>query len=82
MLSVSNPFCRETEFRVEVSSLEFLVPENCSELFRQLVLSLFIAHADCGLNKTGRIIDEDVFREYCVRGYWCAHLVRRPLSSY
>ena len=59
----------------------FLVPENCSELLRQLVLSLFITHADCDLNKTGRLIDEEIFREYPFRGYWCANLVRRPSSS-
>lgn len=62
--------------------LHIVVPENCSELFRQLILSLFITHADCDLNKTGRLINEIIYREYTIRGYWCADLVRRPLASY
>ncbi len=64
------------------SYILFLVPENCSEILRQLLLSLFITHADCDLNKTGRLINENIYREYPLRGYWCANLVRRPLSSF
>ena len=56
----------------------FLVPDNSSEMLRQLLLSLFITHADCALNKTGRLIDASTHREYPVRGNWCANLVRRP----
>jgi hypothetical protein len=58
-----------------------LVPDNCSAMLRNLVLSLFITHADCNLNKTGRLVNENIYHEYPVRGYWCADLVRRPLSS-
>ena len=48
-------------------------------MFRQLLLSLFITHADCALNKTGRLaVNERVHRDYPVRGNWCANLVRRP----
>lgn len=57
-----------------------LVPEPCSEMFRQLVLSLFITHADCDLNQTGRIVDETIYREYPLRGFWCSDLLRRPAS--
>ena len=57
----------------------FLVPDNCSEILCQLVLSLFITHADCDLNKTGRLVDEEIYREYPFRGFWYSHLERRPL---
>ena len=59
----------------------YLVPENCSEMFRQLILSLFITHTDCNLNKTGRLIVDTSYQQYAFRGYWCSNLVRRPSSS-
>ena len=56
----------------------FLVPDRCSDLLRQLILSLLITHADCHLNKTGRLVNENSYRPHPVRGQWCANLVRRP----
>ncbi|CAF1338839.1 unnamed protein product [Adineta steineri] len=56
-----------------------VLPENCSEMFQQLILSLFITHADCQLNKSGRLITDINFHPYPVRRNWCAGLCRRPL---
>jgi hypothetical protein len=50
-------------------------------MLRQLILSLFITHTECNLNKTGRLTNETIYREYPVRGNWCANLLRRPPSS-
>ena len=49
-------------------------------MLRQLVLSLFITHADCQLNKTGRLTNEPIYRQYPVRDHWCVNFMRRPVS--
>lgn len=55
-----------------------LVPEHPSELFGQLIESLFITHAECKLNEIGHLVNEHVNRNRSPRGSWCANLTRRP----
>lgn len=58
-----------------------VLPDDCSDLLRQLILSLLITHADCRLNKTGRLTNEIIGRPPPpVRSQWCANLVRRSLD--
>lgn len=56
-----------------------LVPDTASELFGQLIESLFITHAECKLNQTGHLVNENVDEHrHALPGSWCTNLTRRP----
>ena len=57
-----------------------LLPLNTSDLFRQIVHSLFVTHTEAKLNTLGHIFDSN-FNVSVTFGTWCASLVRRPTSS-
>jgi hypothetical protein len=60
----------------------FLVPDNCSELFQQVIESLFITHAECKLNEWGHLVSESIIPKSELHGPWCANLTRHLLSSF
>jgi hypothetical protein len=56
-----------------------VLPENCSTLLSQLVLSLFVTHAECKLNEMNeKLLTENIHRPYPFRGTWCEKLIRPP----
>ena len=63
-----------------------LVPEACSEMFREIIESLFITHAQTTLNTIGNVLTADQQKHsyplnnpWLVRGdIWCQGLLRRP----
>ncbi|CAF1439543.1 unnamed protein product [Rotaria sordida] len=59
-----------------------LLPETCTEMFRLLIESLFITHAETKLNSIGNIlkpIDLPDYNPWLIRGdHWCQGLLRRP----
>jgi hypothetical protein len=63
------------------SILYFLVPDNSSKLFRKLIESLLITHAECKLNEIGNMIQTNTNPNRALRGTWCANLIRRPLPT-
>jgi hypothetical protein len=62
------------------------VPEQCSEMFRTTIESLFITHAETRLNTFGNVLRKVPWNEdnlsnnpWSNRGdEWCPSLVRRP----
>ena len=59
--------------------MSHLVPDNASELFGQLIESLFITHAECKLNQSGHLVNENIDRNrHAFQGSWCTNLTRRP----
>ncbi|CAF1320142.1 unnamed protein product [Adineta steineri] len=59
-----------------------VLPETSTEMFRLLIESLFITHADTKLNSIGNMlrgIDLPDFNPWLIRGdQWCQGLLRRP----
>jgi hypothetical protein len=55
-----------------------VLPLPCSPLLAQVLLSLFVTHADCRLNASKHLIHVNRHRDYPFRGLWCADLVRPP----
>lgn len=67
---------------IKASSRVFLffhcpVPNHTSELFGQLIESLFITHAECKLNKIGNLVYDNADPNHALRGSWCANLTHR-----
>ena len=62
----------------------FLVPNNASKLFRKLIESLLITHAECKLNQTGHLVPDqssNVNPNRPLENIWCVNLTHRPTSS-
>ena len=55
------------------------MPNNSSELFRQLIESLLITHAECALNEIGHLVYEVSDPNCALQNTWCANLTRHPL---
>lgn len=63
-----------------------LVPDNASKLFRKLIESLLITHADCKLNQIGHLLSRsqvddsssNVNPNDSLKNIWCSNLTRRP----
>ena len=58
-----------------------VVPDHCSDAVKKFIESLFITHAECQLNKDGRLINQQISHDYPARGHWYRGLIRRPSSS-
>jgi hypothetical protein len=64
----------------------FIVPDNCSDMFRYTIESLFITHAGTNLNTIGNVLNNDHHSDYypldnpwLIRDNgWCQGLLRRP----
>ena len=55
------------------------MPDNVSKLFRKLIESLLITHAECKLNQTGRLTDtnsSNINPNQALEQVWCANLTR------
>ena len=55
------------------------MPDNVSKLFRKLIESLLITHAECKLNQTGRLTDtnsSNINPNQAFEQVWCANLTR------
>ena len=71
---------------IESFLLHLIVPETCSNMFREIIESLFITHAETSLNTVGNVLNQDQNGDYypldnpwLIRGdEWCQGLVRRP----
>ncbi|CAF4063110.1 unnamed protein product, partial [Rotaria sordida] len=57
-----------------------VLPPNTSDLFREIVRSLFVIHTEAKLNTLGHIFDSNINLNIG-HSIWCANLVRRPNSS-
>ncbi|CAF2782366.1 unnamed protein product [Rotaria sp. Silwood2] len=57
-----------------------VLPPNTSDLFRQIVHSLFVTHTEAKLNTLGHIFDLNI-NTNIRQSVWCENLVRRPVSS-
>ena len=63
-----------------------LAPENCSNMFRYTIESLFIIHAKTHLNTIGNVLTVDQQTDHYISGNpwlirgdeWCRTLLRRP----
>ena len=63
-----------------------VLPENCSDMLRYTIESMFITHAEAKLNTVGHVLNHDQPTDYfllndpwLIRGDdWCQGLVRRP----
>ena len=64
----------------------FLVPETCSDMFRDVIESLFITYAETSLNTIGNVLKHEQRNLYYPSNNswllrndeWCQGLVRRP----
>ncbi len=64
----------------------FLVPDHVSKLFRKLIESLLITHAECKLNETGHLLSasrqsSNVNPNRLLENIWCVNLTHRPTST-
>ena len=67
-----------------------LVPETCSDMFRFIIESFFITHADTNLNAIGNLLNQHrsgnnypLNNPWLVRGdEWCQELLRRPQPKF
>ncbi len=55
-------------------SISYLGPDKCSELFRHLIESLLITHAECKLNDIGHLDYENFDPNSALHSSWCANL--------
>jgi hypothetical protein len=58
-----------------------ILPDDCSTMLCQFVLSLLVTHAECKLNETNGLINEKIHRNYPFRGSWCEKLVCRSTTT-
>ncbi|CAF4145563.1 unnamed protein product [Adineta steineri] len=65
---------------VQLTTIVAVLPDQSSALVRQFIESLFITHAECQLNRNGRLINQYFHQDYSVRGQWYRGLTdrRRP----
>jgi hypothetical protein len=56
-----------------------VLPLNTSDLFREILHSLFVTRAEVKLNTLGHLFQPS-FDVHIDRGIWCAQLIRRRLS--
>ncbi|CAF1465715.1 unnamed protein product [Adineta steineri] len=54
-----------------------ILPDNCSELFTELIESLLITHAECKLNEFGHLVYEPSDPNGDLHDSWCINLIRR-----
>ncbi|CAF1489062.1 unnamed protein product [Adineta steineri] len=65
--------------RFHQATIVAVLPDQSSALVRQFIESLFITHAECQLNRNGRLINQYFHQDYSVRGQWYRGLAsRRP----
>ncbi|CAF5175457.1 unnamed protein product, partial [Rotaria magnacalcarata] len=57
-----------------------VLPSNTSDLFRQIIHSLFVTHTEAKLNTLCHIFDYSI-NDTSLHRIWCADLQRRPISS-
>ncbi|CAF5229885.1 unnamed protein product, partial [Rotaria magnacalcarata] len=57
-----------------------VLPSNTSDLFCQIIHSLFVTHTEAKLNTLGHIFDYSI-NDTSLHRIWCADLQRRPISS-
>ncbi|CAF4217235.1 unnamed protein product [Adineta steineri] len=66
--------------RFHQATIVAVLPVQSSALVRKFIESLFITHAECQLNRNGRLINQYFHQDYSVRGQWYRDLTdrRRP----
>ncbi|CAF1450890.1 unnamed protein product [Adineta steineri] len=66
--------------RFHQATIVAVLPVQSSALVRKFIESLFITHAECQLNRNGRLINQYFHQDYSVRGQWYRGLTdrRRP----
>ncbi|CAF1348935.1 unnamed protein product [Rotaria sordida] len=70
---IKNPFYEQID--IYHAAIIAVLPPNTSDLFRQIVHSLFVTHTEAKLNVLGHVFDRTGYMN--VRyGIWCANLVR------
>ncbi|CAF4248487.1 unnamed protein product, partial [Rotaria sordida] len=70
---IKNPFHEQID--IYHAAIIAVLPPNTSDLFRQIVHSLFVTHTEAKLNVLGHVFDRTGYMN--VRyGIWCANLVR------
>ena len=58
-----------------------VLPEHCSESLQKFVEALFVTHAECALNRDGRLINQPAPLIDAERGLWYRDLIRPPTHS-
>ncbi|CAF4337362.1 unnamed protein product, partial [Adineta steineri] len=66
--------------RFHQATIVAVLPDQSSALVRQFIESLFITHAECQLNRNGRLTNQYFPQDYSNRGQWYRGLTdrRRP----
>ena len=62
-----------------------ILPDNASKVFRKLIESLFITHADCKLNQMGHLLSNQIAANTnpnrSLESVWCVNMTHHPASA-